>query len=61
MSETTEREDKINHCIASALAELHELNEGFARTPDQFFTINDAELAINRIRPAFNQEISNKG
>ena len=54
--ETTEREDRVNNHIASALAELHELNENFASTPDQYFTINDAQLAINRIRATFAQE-----
>ena len=52
-----EREEEINHYIASALAELHELSEKFAKKPDQFLAINDAEQAIHAIRRTFQQEI----
>ena len=50
------REDEITRHIASALAELHELN-GLAREPNEFLAINDAEIAMHDVRKAFEMEI----
>jgi len=50
---------KAEHLIAKALDILHKLSEDCATEPNQWLTINNAEIAIHEVRKAFEQELDN--
>ena len=51
------RQDKVKHKIAIVLQVLGNLSDNLAKEPDQWHAINEAEVAMHKVRKTFEQEI----
>jgi len=53
----SDKDDEIQHLIATALVPLHELRDNHVEVADQYFLLTEAEEAIKKVRISFEQQI----